>query len=339
MQSADLLERRPLGLPNVGALGCSGLTNATIGNNVTSIGINAFQGCSRLTSMTIPDSVTSIGESAFSGCGGLNRVTIGNGVASIGSNAFNGSSNLLTIYIKGNAPALGATVFYNNSRSNVYYISGTTGWELKYGGIYTVPLGLPVVISQPSGVIVSRGENAAFKVIAKNAFPLALSYQWQRNGINIQGAKADSIYISNANSLNVGNYTVIVTNDFGSVASSATLTLINDNCCNCYTQAQYDSALQDGLNAGIAQVTDSPNSYGIYYLSQVHAINVGTPLLTRDPVTKKFKLTVGIQKSTDLVNFSPMVVPVGAATINAQGEINIEFTSSDDSAFYRLESR
>ena len=49
-------------------IGCSSLTSATIGNSVTSIEQNAFLGCSSLTSINIPDSVTSIGGGAFSEC-------------------------------------------------------------------------------------------------------------------------------------------------------------------------------------------------------------------------------------------------------------------------------
>ena len=41
------------------------ITQADIGNTVTSIGYSSFYYCSDLTSMTIPGSVTSIGDSAF----------------------------------------------------------------------------------------------------------------------------------------------------------------------------------------------------------------------------------------------------------------------------------
>ncbi|MEY4245032.1 MAG: hypothetical protein RLZZ245_2617, partial [Verrucomicrobiota bacterium] len=231
-----------------------------------------------------------------------------------------------------------------NSRSNVYYRLGTTGWTSTYGGLSTVALGLPTITGQPSSIIANAGENAAFSVIAKTTFPLTLSYQWQRNGLVIPNATADSLYLNSIQSANVGTYTVIVSNDIGSVSSAVTLTLTQGAL---YTQAQYDSALQVGLNAGLAvgmatgrtQVTDSPNNYGLYSLSQVQALHVGTPLLTKDPVSGKFKLTVGVEKSTNLVNFSPMAIPVGAATINPQGKMEFEFTAPDNAAFYRLESR
>ena len=323
---------------------CRGLTSVTIPNSVTTIGNNAFQNCTGLTSVTIPNSVSSIGDSAFHSCTGLTSVTIGSGVTSIGGSAFLTCPNLLTIYIKGNAPTLGTTVFTSNSKSNVYYRSGTTGWTSTYGGLSTVALGLPTITGQPSSVIANPGENAAFSVIAKTTFPLTLSYQWQRNGLVIPSATAESLYLNSIQSANVGTYTVIISNDIGSVSSSVTLTLTQGAL---YTQTQYDSALQAGLNAGMAvgmatgraQVTDFPNNYGLYSLSQVQALHVGTPLLAKDSATGKFKLTIGVEKSTNLVNFSPMAIPVGAATINAQGKMEFEFTAPDNAAFYRLESR
>ena len=53
---------------------CSGLTEVTIPNSVTSIGTSAFSSCSGLTSVTIPNSVTSIGKYAFEDCSGLTSV-------------------------------------------------------------------------------------------------------------------------------------------------------------------------------------------------------------------------------------------------------------------------
>lgn len=58
----------------------SDLTSVTIGNNVTSIGQEAFKGCSGLTSVNIGDNVTSIGQSAFYGCSELTSVNIPNSV-------------------------------------------------------------------------------------------------------------------------------------------------------------------------------------------------------------------------------------------------------------------
>jgi len=47
-----------------------------LGDNITSIGNNAFYGCSGLLSITIPNSVTNIGNYAFSGCSALTNVKV-----------------------------------------------------------------------------------------------------------------------------------------------------------------------------------------------------------------------------------------------------------------------
>ena len=78
---------------------CTSLTNINISEGVMSIGEQAFRVCSSITSITIPDSVTSIGADAFSGCSSLESVTIGKRVTSIGERAFSICENLEDVYI------------------------------------------------------------------------------------------------------------------------------------------------------------------------------------------------------------------------------------------------
>ncbi len=182
-----------------------------------------------------------------------------------------------------------------------------------------------------------------FSILASSTIPLPLSYQWKRNGVSIQGATTATLSLNSVQVGDAGSYYVVVTNQYGSVRSSnASLTLSQGNL---YTQAQFDSAFKTGYDlgvssgGGVADVMANPNKYDLYSLSQVQALHLGTPLLMRDSVSGKFKLTIGVEKSTNLVNFSPMAIPAGAATINAQGMIEFQFTASDNAAFYRLELR
>ena len=85
--------------------------NTVIPNNVTSIGINAFNGCTRLTNVTIPNGVTSIGTGAFYDCSGLTSITIPNNVTSIGINAFNGCTRLTNITIPSSVTSIGERAF------------------------------------------------------------------------------------------------------------------------------------------------------------------------------------------------------------------------------------
>ena len=72
----------------------AGLTEYTIPDSVTTIGVGAFYWCRSLTSVTIPDSVTSIGYVAFYGCSSLTSVTIPDSVTAIGVRAFVRCSSL-----------------------------------------------------------------------------------------------------------------------------------------------------------------------------------------------------------------------------------------------------
>ena len=79
------------------ARGC-GLTEYTIPEGVTSIGLGVFENCSDLVSLTMPNSVTSIGKWAFNGCSSLASITI-DGVVSIGERALSKCSSLQSVTI------------------------------------------------------------------------------------------------------------------------------------------------------------------------------------------------------------------------------------------------
>jgi hypothetical protein len=85
-------------LSKVGAtfFGCSNITDVTIPNSVTSIGISAFNTCSSLTNVTIPDSVTSIGANAFFAGAShiIKNVYIGSGLSDVGPSSFSSIKNL-----------------------------------------------------------------------------------------------------------------------------------------------------------------------------------------------------------------------------------------------------
>jgi hypothetical protein len=94
-----------------------------------------------------------------------------------------------------------------------------------------------------------------------------------------------------------------------------------------------------GRALGQADVINAPNTHDLYNLSQVQALNVDAPLLRREAVSNKFKLTIKVKKSTDLKTFSAFPFVFENSTINANGEMEFQFTSTENAAFYRLEAR
>ena len=55
---------------------CTGLTNITIGQNVTKLSANAFIGCTGLTEIYIPTKVAALDSSVFSQCTGLKKIIV-----------------------------------------------------------------------------------------------------------------------------------------------------------------------------------------------------------------------------------------------------------------------
>ena len=94
------------------------LANLRLGNNLVSIGDNAFRECG-LTSITIPNSVTSIGNQAFYDCTGLTSVEIPNSVTSIGDGAFYGCT-LENFTIEDTSKITSMTTIGNTIIKNLY---------------------------------------------------------------------------------------------------------------------------------------------------------------------------------------------------------------------------
>jgi len=83
----------------------------------------------------------------------------------------------------------------------------------------------PTITVQPAGQTVLAGATASFTATAVGTPPL--SYQWRLNGTNLPGATGTLLTLSNVKPASAGNYSVSVTNSFGSALSSnATLTVI-----------------------------------------------------------------------------------------------------------------
>lgn len=125
-----------------------GITNCLIPGSVTNIVKYAFSFNTNLARVTLPSSLSGIGDWAFNGCFKLTRITIPIKVTTIGQSAFESCVSLTNITFQGNAPvgvgAYNAFSFINEA-AFVYYLSDTTGWGVKYGGVWTVELDPPQI--------------------------------------------------------------------------------------------------------------------------------------------------------------------------------------------------
>jgi glucose/arabinose dehydrogenase len=104
---------------------------------------------------------------------------------------------------------------------SLYYLSigSAAVFKVQFSGT------APSVTTQPSNQTVMQGQPATFMVAASGSTPL--SYQWQRNQVNISGANVSSYMIAAAAFADNGaKFRCVVSNAFGSATSTeATLTV------------------------------------------------------------------------------------------------------------------
>jgi uncharacterized repeat protein (TIGR01451 family) len=180
----------------------------------------------------------------------------------------------------------GYTFSYCNGK--VFVMDTSSGNWLGYDVCGQAPPTAPLIYIQPSSQAASLGGVATFNVLAGGTPPLA--YQWRKDSFPIPGATASSYIIAGVQSNNVGLYSVVVTNLYGSILSSnASLNLIVTPT-NVLVQGNLMVTL-DPVSAGILSVTYQSNEiyrvgtfisdWGIQTSTNtatfLHNINGGTP--------------------------------------------------------------
>ena len=103
--------------------------------------------------------------------------------------------------------------------------------EVFRGIDFTPDLG-PLITSQPASINTTTNITAIFSVGANAIFPL--TFQWQDNGTNvvddasISGAASATLTIEHCSLTNQGNYTVIISNQYGAVTSQIANLAVSD---------------------------------------------------------------------------------------------------------------
>ena len=83
----------------------------------------------------------------------------------------------------------------------------------------------PSITTQPQPITVPHGSNATFTVVAAGANPL--SYQWRLQATNLATATASTYSRTNVQAIHAGEYSVVVTNLYGSTTSSPALLTVH----------------------------------------------------------------------------------------------------------------
>lgn len=102
--------------------------------------------------------------------------------------------------------------------TNVAVISAGSGFNL------VLSKGTPSLLAWPTNQSVYTGMPLVFNS-AVTPCPAAASFQWQFNGTNVPGATGSSLTLSNAQLTDAGTYSVLVSNVYGTIDASASLTV------------------------------------------------------------------------------------------------------------------
>ncbi|MFA6544808.1 MAG: immunoglobulin domain-containing protein [Limisphaerales bacterium] len=88
------------------------------------------------------------------------------------------------------------------------------------------PAAAPAITTQPQSQVVIAGTNVTLSVTATGVAPL--SYQWQRNSVNLTGATLATLTLTNVTRASTGTYTARVSNSNGTTNSQpATVRVLN----------------------------------------------------------------------------------------------------------------
>ncbi|MGA2248150.1 MAG: immunoglobulin domain-containing protein, partial [Verrucomicrobiota bacterium] len=206
--------------------GSGNLFIADIGNNsIREVGTNG-----------VIATVAGDGIAGYSGDGGLATNATLDAPANV---VLDGSGNLFIADTGNNRireVVAGAPTFTLNdvtaNDAGYYTVVIANPWGSVTSIVATITVVLPPAITgQPAGLTVTNGSPASFGVTISGTAPLVC--RWQKNGTNLTdggslfGSATTNLFLSSATTTDAGNYTVIITNAWGSVTSSvATLTVV-----------------------------------------------------------------------------------------------------------------
>lgn len=230
--------------------------------------------------------------------------------------------------------ASGPTLTLTNlqpSDSGIYtvHIFNRFGWAGSTPAVLTVVgAGVPPAFSStPQSQTNICGETVAFQAAAEGSAPL--SYQWHFQGLPIPGATQTSLVFTNITAAQAGEYSILVTNAFGSCTTGAVLTVTVVPPVITSPLALY--ATQGQAFRYTLQALHSPMSYSAIFLPSgldldpTNGIIAGTPLESGlfSPIVTCFN---SCTSDTELFTFTiAPAIPVITSSTNASGSEGAPF--------------
>ena len=113
-----------------------------------------------------------------------------------------------------NLPTLNFAAASTNDAAAYQVIASNAAGSVTSAPVTLTILVPPGIVSNPTNLTVASGESAWFQVMANGSGPL--SYQWFKNGLELQGATSSILERVNVVAADAGIYTVRISNEAGS---------------------------------------------------------------------------------------------------------------------------
>jgi hypothetical protein len=202
--------------------------------------------------------------------------------------------------------------------------NSTSGTDTAVGiDNFEVTLRFPGIRAQPQDSTVAPGQSLVLNVVASGAQPL--SYQWRKGASPIVGATNASFTILNAQAGDAGTYSVLVSNQYGSVLSRGALVAVNCSAPATVATGPADQVLQRGSTISLSVTANgtSPIRYQWYRSGTLiqGATNATYTKVNAQPSDSGL-YTVVIDNCAELPASDDAVVSVVAPTYLAVGLTN-----------------
>ncbi len=176
--------------------------------------------------------------------------------------------------------------------------------------------GAPVIVTQPTNTAGPPGGSASFTVAATGT-PV-LSYQWRRGTTKLSNATSSSLTLSNLQSSNAGNYTVVITNLAGAVTSSVAVLSVVGPHADWYI----DNAAVGSSNNGTSWANAWTNFSNIIWGAT--GVKAGDTLYISGGSTSKVYTNALIVGAAGISNY-PIVITLDAANSNHNGKVTWDY--------------